>query len=267
VGAFSTYCVLVAPFLITLLAPAPVGFGAGRLSMIVGAGLLALLLVTAKLSENRMVWIALAGVFATGFVLAAARWRAPLGFGMRRWLTPLLALFLVLGLLFADVARDRAREISTVQVGIMQIFAGDPRLSLWEVAAERIGERPWTGYGFGKSILQEQISRALGDASLTHAHNLFVNQWLQLGVVGLAAFIALLAALAWRFLRFLRAPDDALALIGLIGLTMLVGFIVKNLTDDFLFRSNGKEFLALTAMLLGYGIHMERKPPANAYKR
>ena len=81
---------------------------------------------------------------------------------------------------------------------------------------------------------------------------------LQLGVFGLVAFIALLAALGWRFVGFLRARDDTLALIGLIGLSLLAGFIVKNLTDDFLVRSNAKEFWALCAMLLGYGVRLER---------
>ena len=175
-----------------------------------------------------------------------------------RWVTPLLALFLVLGLLFADVARERARENSPFQGGVVQSFTADPRVALWEVTAEWIGDRPWVGYGFGKLILHDQIAGALHDVTLTHAHNLFASQWLQLGAVGLAAFVALLAALAWRFVRFLRGPDDALALLGLIGISMLVGFIVKNLTDDFLFRSNAKEFWALTAMLLGYGVRMEQ---------
>ena len=43
-----------------------------------------------------------------------------------------------------------------------------------------------------------------------------------------------------------------------VGLAMLVGFLVKNLTDDFLIRSNAKEFWALCAMLLGYGARLER---------
>ena len=34
--------------------------------------------------------------------------------------------------------------------------------------------------------------------------------------------------------------------------------MIKNLTDDFLFRSNAKEFFALAAMVLGYGARRER---------
>jgi len=42
-----------------------------------------------------------------------------------------------------------------------------------------------------------------------------------------------------------------------VGVALIAGFAVKNLTDDFLFRSNAKEFWALSAMLLGYGVRRE----------
>ena len=93
VGAFSTYLVLVAPLLLTLLAPAPAGFANGQRSLLIAGVLLALLLVAARLSDNRMVWIALASVFVTASVLAALRWRPTLaaargvpsaGFTLRR---------------------------------------------------------------------------------------------------------------------------------------------------------------------------------------
>jgi len=264
VGAFSTFLVLVAPLLIALLAPAPIGFGAGKQTLAIAGALLALLLVAARLSDNRMVWIALAAVFATASTLAALRWRATLARAPLRWLAPLVALFLVLGLFFADVTQERARVSFPAETTMAQAFAEDPRLPLWDFTAARIRERPWTGYGFGKSILQDELRLALHDPILSHAHNLFASQWLQIGVFGLIGFLALLAALGWRFIGFLRARDDALALIGLIGLALLVGFLVKNLTDDFLVRSNAKEFWALCAMLLGYGVRLERAIGARA---
>ena len=258
VGAFSTYLVLVAPLLLTLLAPAPAGFAGGRRSLLIAGVLLALLLVAARLSDNRMVWVALAAVFITASVLAALRWRTTLARAPVRWFAPLLAVFLVLGLLFADVARERAKNSFPVQTSMAQTFSADLRLPLWDFTAARIRERPWTGYGFGKSILEEELRGALHDPLLSHAHNVFASQWLQIGAFGLVGFVALLAALGWRFVGFLRARDDTLALIGLIGLSLLAGFIVKNLTDDFLVRSNAKEFWALCAMLLGYGVRLER---------
>jgi hypothetical protein len=39
---------------------------------------------------------------------------------------------------------------------------------------------------------------------------------------------------------------------------MLLAFVVKNLTDDFMIRTTSKEFWALNAMLIGYGIRRAR---------
>jgi len=258
VGAFSTYLVLVAPLLLTLLAPAPAGFGGGRVCIIAGIALLALLLTTARLADNRMVWIALAAVFATASALAALRWHAALRRAPLRWLAPLVALLVVLGLLFAQTAREKAIAHFPPQTSVARTFADDPRLLVWERTLARVGERPWTGYGFGKSILAQELRSDLHDPLLSHAHNVFMSQWLQTGAIGLAAFLALLGALAWRYAGFLRSADDTLALLGLIGIALLAGFVVKNLTDDFLFRSNGKEFWALNAALLGFGVRRQR---------
>ena len=98
----------------------------------------------------------------------------------------------------------------------------------------------------------------MGDPLLAHAHNVFASQWLQTGLVGMLAFTAFIAALALRYVRFLRSRDDTLAFVGVAGLALIAGFIAKDLTDDFLFRSNAKELWAMTAFLLGYGMRRER---------
>jgi hypothetical protein len=134
----------------------------------------------------------------------------------------------------------------------------DPRFVLWQHTFERIGERPWTGFGFGKSIPRTELQNELGDPMLAHAHNLFVSQWLQTGAIGVAALAALLIALAWRYGTFMREADGTLAAIGLVGLVVLVMFVIKNLTDDFMIRPTSKEFWALNALLIGYGIRRAR---------
>jgi len=122
----------------------------------------------------------------------------------------------------------------------------------------RIAARPWTGYGFGRRILAGPLSTELGNPLLAHAHNVFASQWMQTGLPGLVAFAAFIAALALSYLRFLRSRDDTLAFVGMLGLALVAGFLAKNQTDDFLFRSNAKEFWAMTALLLGYGMRRER---------
>jgi O-antigen ligase len=265
VGAYATYLVLAAPLLLVLLAPPPAGFRDGARSLVIGCMLLALLLAAARLTDNRMVWVAFAAACATAAGLAGFRWRATLARAPARWLAPLLVLLVALGVLFADAAREKAKAYFPPDTTVAQTIEHDPRLVLWNRTAARIAERPWTGYGFGKAILEKELRGELHDPLLAHAHNVFVSQWLQTGAIGFGLFVALLLAIAWRYVRFYRAKSDTLAFLGVLGLTLVVGFLVKNLTDDFLTRSNAKEFWALNAILLGWGVRQERaagKPAA-----
>lgn len=254
VGTFATYLVLFAPLLLLLLAAPPVGWRNGKRSLAVGVLLLVLLLAAARVTDNRMVWVALATTCATAAGLAAWRWRSTFALTPARWLAPLLVLLLVLGVLFADAAREKARTHFPPDTSVAQTIEHDPRRLLWSHTMARIAERPWTGFGFGKAILQNELKGELHDPLLTHAHNMFIAQWVQTGAVGLIAFAALLAAIGWNYVAFLRARSDSLAFLGLLGLALLAGFVVKNLTDDFLYRSNAREFWALNALILGRGM-------------
>ena len=261
VGAYATYLVLAAPVLVVLVAPPPVGFRGPTTVPVAAVLLCGLLLAAARLTDNRMVWIALAAIGATATVLAGLRWRAAVLRAPVRWLGPVAVLLVALGVLFADAAREKARVHFPPDTTVVETIERDPRLPLWSHTAALISERPWTGYGFGKEMLRQELRGSLGDPTLSHAHNVFISQWLQTGVVGLALLIALLAAIGWRYVRFYRSANDALALLGVVGLSLLAGFIVKNLTDDFLVRSNGRLFWALNAAILGWGIRQERASP------
>jgi len=256
VGPWSTWIVLIAPFMFALIAPPPAGFGGGMRLLPVGLALLALMVTTARMTDNRIVWIALAAAFGTASLAAALRWPQTLTRTPLRWVAPLAAILLVLGLAFADVVEDRAE--SARQGSVALSLERDPRIELWEHVVDRIAARPWTGYGFGRRILAEPLVAELGDPLLAHAHNVFASQWLQTGAIGLAAFVAFLAALAMRYVRFVRSPDATLAFVGVAGVALLAGFVAKDLTDDFLFRSNAKELWSMCAFLLGYGVRRER---------
>jgi O-antigen ligase len=264
VGAYATYLVLVAPLLVVLVAPPPAGFRGSMPALAAAVLLSCLLLAAARLTDNRMVWIALAATSATAAALAGLRWRAGLARAPVRWLAPVAVLLVVLGVLFADAAQEKARVHFPPDTSVVETIERDPRLPLWGRTASLIAERPWTGYGFGKGMLRQELRGSLGDATLSHAHNVFISQWLQTGAIGLALLVALLAAIAWRYIRFYRSGNDALALLGIVGLSLLAGFIVKNLTDDFLIRANGRLFWALNAAILGWGIRQERTSPRAA---
>ena len=256
VGAWATWIVIVAPFLFALIVPPPAGFGGGPRLLVIGFLLLALMIATARMTDNRIVWIALATVFATASLIAAIRWphtfiRTPL-----HWLAPLCVLLIVLGLALADTIEERAQISAKGDVAIS--IERDPRRVLWEHVIGYLEARPLTGYGFGRLILEKRFTAETGNALLSHPHNVFVSQWLQTGLVGMIAFAAFVAALTLRYVRFARSRDDTLAFVGVIGIVLLAGFVTKDLTDDFLFRSNAKELWAMTAMLLGYGMRRER---------
>jgi len=155
------------------------------------------------------------------------------------------------------VLEERAAQV-TPAGSVAASIERDPRITLWEHVVDRIAERPWTGYGFGRRVLADRLAAEIGDPLLAHAHNVFASQWLQTGLVGMLAFTAFIAALALRYVRFLRSRDDTLAFVGVTGVALIAGFIAKDLTDDFLFRSNAKELWAMTAFLLGYGMRRER---------
>jgi O-antigen ligase len=256
VGAWSTWAVLIAPFLFALLAPKPAGFGGGVRPLAAGAVLLVLLVVTVRMTDNRVVWLALAAVFAVASLVAVLRWPHTFTRTPRRWLAPLAVLLVVLGLAFADALEERAALVR--EGGVAQSIERDPRLVLWEHVTERIGARPFLGYGFGRRILADDLTAETGNPLLAHAHDLFASQWLQTGLVGMLAFTAFLGAIVFRYVRFARSRDDTLAFVGVVGVALVAGFVAKNLTDDFLFRSNAKELWATTFFLLGYGVRRER---------
>ncbi|MCC7039412.1 MAG: O-antigen ligase family protein [Burkholderiales bacterium] len=260
VGAFSTYLVLVVPLVPLLLAPRPAGYGAGATPLVVTATTFLLLLAGARITENRMIWVALAVGFVTAAVLAGWRWRARLVRAPKRWGVLLAALLVAFAVLFADATLERAHTIRMPDATITKALSDDPRFVLWEHAFERIAQRPWIGYGYGKSILRDEFQAELGNPLLVHAHNLFVSQWLQTGVIGVVTLVGLLGALALRYARFMRASDGTLAAIGVMGLTLLAMFVAKSMTDDFFVRPSSKEFWACNALLVGYGMRRLTRP-------
>jgi O-antigen ligase len=252
-GAFATYLVTVAPFAWLLGWTPPVGVRRHPRAWIVLALLLVLLVVTARLSENRIVWIAFtAGVLIVVFAVPRTGALLPLATA---------AGVLVVGfvLLFADAAHERAQLVRPQDGSVASTIADDPRLAIWSQATGHIRERPWLGHGYGLHILGREIGRETGDAKVRHPHNLVASQWLQTGAIGALLFVAMFVAVAARFVRYVRSRDVALARLGALGLAVIAGFAIRNLTDDFFLRANGKLLFAACAILLGAGVVRERR--------
>jgi O-antigen ligase len=261
-GPFSTHLVLLLPLLFALEWPPPWGREHRPRALLAA---LFVLLVAAWYTGNRIVWLAFAAQLSVGILT----WKR-LPAASRRHAAALRGLVIVVGIAFAvafaaSVAERFERNLLH-DTGVPPGLDHDLRLKIWAVAGARFLEAPWVGHGFGREVLASSFEpltpQAVSHPMLRHGHNTFIDVALETGVVGLAAFAALLAALGRRYYRMLR--DPALAPLGILGLALLAGFLVKNLTDDFLHRHNALVFWSLNAMLLGFACARPASPETAA---
>lgn len=140
-------------------------------------------------------------------------------------------------------------------------MAQDVRFPGWREWGNVALDAPLLGHGMGKKVIhavgKERLSAQLTAREphlLTHAHNLFLDVVLQVGVAGLAVFCWLLGALAreaWR-VRDLGRWRAGAALAALV-----VALVAKNLTDDFMNHAVVIAFWGYAGLLLGRLAHAE----------
>ncbi|MGQ4648015.1 O-antigen ligase family protein [Lyngbya aestuarii] len=130
----------------------------------------------------------------------------------------------------------------------------DPTLSgrtdLWELAIEKIAERPWLGYGY-QGFWQEGggaevIWKAEGYKP-PHAHNGFVNISLDLGLVGLALFLLTIAITYIRSIAWLRSSKTAIELWPICYVTF---FFMYNHSENTIIEHNSLFWTLLVAVSL-----------------
>lgn len=250
-GPWSTHLVLIAPLLLAIAWPRPWGFDRGTTAKAVA---LVLLLAAAAETANRIVWAAFAAQLAILFVVSRAMpAMEPAHAARLRRLSVIAALAVIVG--FAISVAEKSAVNYRSDPSVTASIDRDLRPKLWAVARGEFARAPWVGHGFGREILESKFlpvtPKAIGHPPMRHSHNVFVDVALQLGTAGLALFVAMLAALAWEYRHYLR--DARVAPIGVIGLALVAGFVVKNLTDDFFYRHNALVFWALNGMLIGFG--------------
>jgi hypothetical protein len=153
------------------------------------------------------------------------------------------------------VAGDKV-YVPQVLAGIGDVLSSDTRPKLWAFYGREGELHTWTGVGFGKPlpgrVFQAEIPPALLERepqALTHAHNLFLNTWLETGIVGVVLESVLLLALIWRFWRLRHAVPWLSA----AGMAIVGGMIAKNSTDDFMWQTTALAFWCFSGFLLGRG--------------
>ena len=233
--------------------------------------LLVIMAIGAYVSLNRAFWIALAfsGICFIGLRLFR---RTSRGNALKLTAIFVVATLSLSAILLLVVINLRFRaEIN--EVGLMEFLGRDPRIGLWEFSLRHIWAHPFAGTGFGtgsaKSILAAQHFK---DPQLWHAHNIFLNYGLQMGIPGMIAWLGIFVAMAREFVFLYQSRDDACCRLGAAGLAIVVGIIVKSMTDVSLGRGNALLFWSLIGIILGYGRRlaaaehssMEKVPPKSA---
>lgn len=248
VGDYSTYLILVLPFILLATIKNPLTKFPANLTWL----LVPILLAGGYLTLNRAFWPALLVVAATFIFLYHFRTH-PLQISKRT-----LVIFILLGTLaavpFIAVVKHKVIITESNRVIPETTIQGDPRIPLWKFAFENIRDHPLTGAGFGRGALRQTLKSHFNNGQqLWHAHNLFLNYAVQMGVGGLLAIMLLFLAIGKEFWKLYRSTKPDISLIGIVGLALLSGVIAKNMTDDFFVRQHALLFWALVGMCLGYG--------------
>lgn len=240
-AAFPGYVAVVAPMLLL--------FGAYTQGKwrVAAAVLLLIVCVTGLLSLQRiLVWI-LAAQAAVALILLR---RASLIRLSRASLAASLA-----GTVVAGAAASAVLQQERVNLGTTSAVSMDVRIAEWPAILVRIGENPLVGGGFGREIMKKSQRDLLPERNelLWHAHNVFLNYGLGMGLPGVAA-------LAWVFFGLLRvywrsynSPDDKLRWLGLAGIMLVTGVVLRNFVNDMFVRDAAILFWAVNGALLGFG--------------
>jgi O-antigen ligase len=247
-GPFSTHLVIVAPLLVIALWPAPAGMGQGARRALLLVVLLGLAGIAA---DSRILWPALIASALAAFLAFAAQ--LPDGHPSRKAAGRALAAALVfLPVLMLASVEYKLRLYPGASSGVESIGL-DERPLIWKTAVRAVEARPWIGHGYGREIigaeLRAELAKAGQNAPYNHGHNVFIDMAIEMGAVGVAAFVLLFASLAIALARA-RGREGG-SMITVAGLALVAGYLVKNLTDDFFFRPNSLVFWAVAGMLLG----------------
>lgn len=188
----------------------------------------AVLVMAAACTEPRRVrpWLLAAAIALGAVVVLLTRSRsALLGLGIAlsiRWLAaarPSRGVFaLVVGawlacagaLVFGQAGVDAARDalLSSREDSELETLSG--RTALWDALLGYAAQRPVLGYGFGSFWDTERIQELFATQRwpVTEAHSTYLQQLLDLGVIGLTLYLLLIVAASWRAVRRLRATGD-----------------------------------------------------------
>jgi O-antigen ligase len=159
----------------------------------------------------------------------------------------------------AFLAAQQVR-FGTSSVGVV---AEDIRLGQLGPVLHRIAESPAAGAGFGRGVLSKAHRDLIPESNTQfwHAHNVFLNYGLEMGVPGMLALAWVFVSLLREYWRLYAGQDRVASLLGVAGLTLVAGMLLRNQVNDMFVRDEAILFWALNGMLLGLGRRLRSRTP------
>jgi O-antigen ligase len=219
-----------------------------RLVSLASLALVVLLFAAAYTTLNRTIWVGFAAQFLLIGALLASRKVRPMPLRAKVVGTA-LATLIVASAALATFQIQMTRQQAIPAAALDR----DSRISLWPQVLEHVKERPLTGYGFGRGMLRSSLLKEFDDTFLWHAHNLFLDTVVQVGLPGLVLLLFLLGATVREGWRLARASDRFAAACGFALLCVVAGMVMRNMTDTLWVRQNALLYWGVLGLLLAWG--------------
>lgn len=168
---------------------------------------------------------------------------------------------LIIASLFIEAAsRERlatmGEPVPAWGAAALTMASHDPRPRMWQEYLHLGLAHPWTGVGFGRTVpgvayhtRADPILTAADPNAFSHAHNIFINLWLQLGLVGVILYLAVFVGIVRTGMRY--AVTSRAAALGYAGIvTLILAALLRDLTDDFLIFAMATVFWSCLGTLL-----------------
>ena len=131
--------------------------------------------------------------------------------------------------------------IAADQSALVTLTERDTRPMIWAYYEKLAMRAPIIGVGFGRTVPgltyhtqdDRQLARVEFNAYI-HAHNLFLNWWLQTGVVGVLLLVTFVGAIVIRVRRAGNVHDTQARVATITVVAIVLVMLIRNMTDDFL---------------------------------
>ena len=197
-----------------------------RIGGAIGAGLIALALL---MSASRGAWLA---VLVTSALWLALHWRPAR-------LVVAIGALLALGLVAYVIVQGDITvmdDIPVVNRTLAPLFIRPDRLDVYRNSVYLIQDFPLTGIGLGEqfAMVHSMYAKLIRHPFLTYSHNLYLEVWLEQGLLGAVALLWLMAALYRDARTRARPGSDLLYQSTWLGLTAIFihGITDARLYDD-----------------------------------